>query len=423
MIILRVSKSLAREHLHNLDTGRFAARILPRDVLALDTGLVMQGQYNGPDHRHQKHHARCLEKIDVARVEHVAERLRVGHVCKRWNGSGDRLLDAWTNRPGEYDQHKLHQHDKPHQEPDRQILQEALPELRKINVKHHHHEQEQDHHCPDIDNDENHGEELRAEQDKQAGRVDEGKDEEEHRVHRISGRDHHDSSCHARSGKEIKEQGRYNHGRLPIRRIKRDVLRNFALPAIAVGEQPLLVEQKLFARLGRELKVRSFDDDVHGAGFLAKAAVDALDHIDVVTGGAPRAVVTARPSFDGDGLRRTYRLAQLAGDATLLAVRISPQYVLAAKSRRNRPLFKRVIERGFRLEEIAHPQQERRQEFLKKQGSCRSIEPHDLNPATAPTYPPPRAGEGKGGGSDQPASAQANQKPAPANRRISAAST
>src|SRR6202022_4254798 len=121
-----------------------------------------------------------------------------------------------------------------------------------------------------------------------------------------------------------------------------------------------------------------FDDGVYGAGFLAKAAVDALDHIDVVTGGAPRAVVTARPGFDGDGLRRTYRLAQLAGDATLLAVGIAPQYVLAAKSRRNRPLFKRIIERGFRLEEIAHPQQERRQEFLKKQRSCRSIDPHDL---------------------------------------------
>src|SRR4051794_11545454 len=72
----------------------------------------------------------------------------------------------------------------------------------------------------------------------------------------------------------------------PIRRIERDVLGDLALPAVAVRKQALLVEVELLARLGGELEVRAFDDGVHRAGLLAKAAVDAFDHIDVVARGA-----------------------------------------------------------------------------------------------------------------------------------------
>src|SRR3954454_10751142 len=104
----------------------------------------------------------------------------------------------------------------------------------------------------------------------------------------------------------------------PIRRIERDVLGDLALPAVAVRKQALLVEVELLARLGGELEVRAFDDGVHRAGLLAKAAVDAFDHIDVVARGAAGAVVAARSGFDRDGLRRADRLAEFTGDAAFL---------------------------------------------------------------------------------------------------------
>src|SRR4249920_3084374 len=101
----------------------------------------------------------------------------------------------------------------------------------------------------------------------------------------------------------------------PIRRIERDILGDLALPAVTVRKQPLLVEVKLLARLGGELEVRPFHDGVDRAGLLAKPAIDAFDHIDVIARGAARAVVSAWPGLDRNGLCRADRLAQLAGDA------------------------------------------------------------------------------------------------------------
>src|SRR3954454_21827311 len=79
----------------------------------------------------------------------------------------------------------------------------------------------------------------------------------------------------------------------PIRRVERDVLRDLAFPAVAVREQALLVVVKLLARLGRELEIRSLDDGIDRAGFLAQSAIDALHHVDVIARGAPGAVVAA----------------------------------------------------------------------------------------------------------------------------------
>src|SRR5262245_28289302 len=109
---------------------------------------------------------------------------------------------------------------------------------------------------------------------------------------------------------------------LPVRRVERDVLGDLALPAVPIREQALLVVVELLARLGRELEIRSLDDRIDRARFLAEPAIDALHHVDVITGGAARAVVAARAGLDGDRLRRADRLAEFAGDAALLAVRI-----------------------------------------------------------------------------------------------------
>src|SRR5262244_2384398 len=162
----------------------------------------------------------------------------------------------------------------------------------------------------------------------------------------------------------------------PVRRVERDVVGDLALPAVAVREQALLVEVELLARLGRELEVRSFDNGVDRSSFLAKPAVDAFDHIDVVARGAARAVIAARPRLDGDRLRRTDRLAEFAGDTALLAVGIAAQRVLAAKARRDVPLLERIVERGLRLEEITHGERERRRELLEEQRASSLIHFH-----------------------------------------------
>src|SRR5262249_10564358 len=126
------------------------------------------------------------------------------------------------------------------------------------------------------------------------------------------------------AGEQVEEQRGEDHpSASPVRRIERDVVGDLTLPAVAVREQALLVEIELLARLGRELEVRSFDDGVDRAGLLAKPAIDAFDHVDVVARGAARAVMGAGPRLDGDRLRRTDGLAEFAGDAALLAVGIA----------------------------------------------------------------------------------------------------
>src|SRR5215470_11336932 len=178
----------------------------------------------------------------------------------------------------------------------------------------------------------------------------------------------------------------------PIWRVERDVLGDLAFPAIAIRQQPFLVVVELLARLGRELEVRPLDDGIDRARLLAQPAIDALHHVDVVAGGAPRAVVAARPRLDGDRLCRTDRLAQLAGDATLLTVRIAAQRVLAAEARRQRPLLERVVERRLRLEEVAHRQDEGLDELLQEQRAGSLIQSHDsiLRPSCPASSPPPR---------------------------------
>src|SRR6201995_1281619 len=120
---------------------------------------------------------------------------------------------------------------------------------------------------------------------------------------------------------------------LAIGGIQFQVLRDLPLPAVAVIQQALLVVVELLTGLDGELQVRAFHDGVDRAGLLAKAAVDALDHVDVVAGRAP-AAVGARLGLDGDRLGRADRLAELAGDAALLAVRVAAQRMLDRKSTR-----------------------------------------------------------------------------------------
>ena len=75
-------------------------------------------------------------------------------------------------------------------------------------------------------------------------------------------------------------------------------------------------------------------------------------------------------------LRRADRLAQLAGDAALLAIGVAAQRMFAAEARRDRAFLERIVERGLRLEEIAHGERKRRHEFLEEQRAGGLIELH-----------------------------------------------
>src|SRR6185503_5068090 len=109
---------------------------------------------------------------------------------------------------------------------------------------------------------------------------------------------------------------------------------------------------RLAARLEVELVDVGLDDGIHRAALLAEAAVDALHQVDVVARRAARAVV-ALVALDGDGERGAHRLAQLAGDAALLAVRIAAQRVQPAEARALRRLLLGIEHRDLAREEIA----------------------------------------------------------------------
>src|SRR5271155_852705 len=114
-----------------------------------------------------------------------------------------------------------------------------------------------------------------------------------------------------------------------VPRVGGTIGRNHGLVTIADPEQLVLAHDVLAPVLHVVLVQTGLDDRVHRTRLLAETAIDALEQIDVVSGGSASAVV-ADAGFDGDGERRAHRLAEFARDAALLAVRISAQRVQPA---------------------------------------------------------------------------------------------
>src|SRR5207248_6714790 len=123
------------------------------------------------------------------------------------------------------------------------------------------------------------------------------------------------------------------------------------LVAVADGEQHRLGVVKIAALLAVVLEDARLDDRIDRAGLLAEAAEDALGEVDVVARGAARAVL-ALLRLDVDGERRADRLAQLARDAALLAVRIAAQRVQAAEARADGRLLLGELHRDLAREEM-----------------------------------------------------------------------
>ena len=147
--------------------------------------------------------------------------------------------------------------------------------------------------------------------------------------------------------------------------------RDFRLVPVADRQQHRLGQVEVAALLDVVLVDAGLDDRVHRAGLLAKAAEDALEEVDVVAGGAARAVL-ARLGLDRDRQRRAHRLAQLAGDAALLAVGIAAQRVQTAEARRLRRLLLRVLDRELAREEVAPGQAHALQQLDEQEGCGRN---------------------------------------------------
>jgi hypothetical protein len=116
-----------------------------------------------------------LKKHEVIGVEHATESL-----CVRDPSCGGRddMLLRWE-QPGAANQEHLAEQAERYDKAERHIAQEALLQFDEIHVEHHHDEQEQHRDRADVNDHQQHREEFGAEQDEQARRVEEGKDQEQ----------------------------------------------------------------------------------------------------------------------------------------------------------------------------------------------------------------------------------------------------
>ena len=118
-----------------------------------------------------------------------------------------------------------------------------------------------------------------------------------------------------------------------------EILGDGDFPFVPIAQQLFLVVEKLLVRLGSKFVIRTFYDSVYRACFLAKTAINAFGHIDIVAGRFP-APIFPLICFNSNGLRRANSFAQFAGNATFFATRVSTQSVFTAKSRAKWTLLK-----------------------------------------------------------------------------------
>ena len=103
-------------------------------------------------------------------------------------------------------------------------------------------------------------------------------------------------------------------------------------PFVAIFNQLLFVVEKLFVQESCILEVRSFNDSVDGASFLAKTAENALCHIDIVFCGAARTIGSGLTfDFDCEGWAGSF--TKFASDAAFLASWVPSESVLATEHR------------------------------------------------------------------------------------------
>jgi hypothetical protein len=122
-------------------------------------------------------------------------------------------------------------------------------------------------------------------------------------------------------------------------------------PPIAIGQEFFFIVYKLAAGIGGALKIRPFHKGIHGASLLAKAAVNALGHINLKACGAAAAIFPL-DGFNGDGPCRANSLAELAGNAAFLPTGVAAQGMLTPKAWTNFSLLVGVHQRYFGFKKV-----------------------------------------------------------------------
>ena len=192
---------------------------------------MAQSEHDGTDHGDQKDEACNLEVVDVVGIEDPAERLGVAQ-ARRYR-IGESLGGGCREFPqsGAADQFKQ-KHDTDAGADQNILLCPAL-QFGEIDIEHHDDEKKKNGDRADIDDDQDHGEKLGPEEHEEPCSIEEGKNEEQHRVHRVARRDDHEGRRKHDRGKEVK-CNRLQHSALPVWRVEFEILGNLAFPAIAV---------------------------------------------------------------------------------------------------------------------------------------------------------------------------------------------
>mmetsp|Transcript_35132 Transcript_35132/g.56716 ORF Transcript_35132/g.56716 Transcript_35132/m.56716 type:complete len:233 (-) Transcript_35132:122-820(-) len=138
---------------------------------------------------------------------------------------------------------------------------------------------------------------------------------------------------------------------LTVEVVSGDVGSDLRLPSVPIGQQLLLVVQKLFVRLCGVLKVGSLHDRIDRARLLAEAAEDALSHIDIVAC-CTAAAVCARLCLNGDGLGGANSFAKLAGYTALLPARVSSECMFSTETRAQRSSLEGIVDGDLWLEVV-----------------------------------------------------------------------
>lgn len=94
----------------------------------------------------------------------------------------------------------------------------------------------------------------------------------------------------------------------------------------------------------RKQRILTFNNGIDRAALLAVSTVDALGHINIVSGGSSASIFTLL-GFNGDGLRRANGLTELASNAALLTGWVAAEGVFTTESWGDRALLEGVENR------------------------------------------------------------------------------
>lgn len=137
---------------------------------------------------------------------------------------------------------------------------------------------------------------------------------------------------------------------LAVEEVCLDVGGYLLLPLVSIIEQLLLIIEQLFMCLSGELKVWALYYGIYRAGLLAEPTVDTFGHVNIISCGSPASICPCLCLYR-DSLSRTDGLTELAGNAPLLPIGVSPKGMLSPKARTKRTLLKRVHQSNRLTEE------------------------------------------------------------------------